>query len=75
MDRGRAAAVMAGAYCISSNRGGEGSGIEWGGSGWIISPDGEMLGLTSSEDPFITLDIDLVTADASKETYPRYVAE
>ncbi|MCZ6529501.1 MAG: carbon-nitrogen hydrolase family protein [Chloroflexi bacterium] len=72
---GRAAAVMAGAFCISSNRTGEGSGIQWGGSGWIIDPDGEVLGLTSSENPFVTLDLDLEKAEAAKETYPRYVSE
>lgn len=72
---GRAAAVMAGAFCISSNRSGEGSGIHWGGSGWIIDPDGELLGLTSSEDPFLTLDLDLDAAARAKATYPRYIAE
>ena len=72
---GRAAAVMAGAFCISSNRSGEGSGIHWGGNGWIIDPDGELLGLTSSEDPFLTLDLDLEAAERAKATYPRYVAE
>ena len=72
---GRVAAVMSGAYCISSNRGGEGSGIHWGGSGWIIDPDGEVLGLTSREDPCITLDLHLDTAERAKATYPRYVSE
>ena len=72
---GRVAAVMSGAFCISSNRGGDGSGIHWGGSGWIIDPDGEVLGLTSSEDPFITLDLNLDAAERAKATYPRYVSE
>ena len=72
---GRTAAVMAGAFCISSNRGGVGSGIRWGGSGWIIDPDGDVLGLTSSEDPFITLDLNLDAAVRAKGTYPRYVSE
>jgi len=72
---GRAAAVMAGAFCISSNRSGEGSGVHWGGSGWVIDPDGEVLGLTSREEPFVTLDLDLVAAESAKRTYPRYVSE
>lgn len=72
---GRAAAIMAGAFCISSNRSGEGSGIHWGGNGWVIDPDGEVLGLTSSEEPILTLDLDLEKAEAAKETYPRYVSE
>lgn len=72
---GRAAAVMAGAYCLSSNRSGDGSGIAWGGSGWVISPDGELLGTTSAEQPYMTLEVDLAAADAAKQTYPRNVQE
>ena len=72
---GRAAAVMAGAFCLSSNRSGEGSGLDWGGNAWIIDPDGQVLGLTSSEDPFLTLDLNLEQAEAAKSTYPRYVSE
>jgi N-carbamoylputrescine amidase len=72
---GRAAAVMAGAYCLSSNRGGEGSGVSWGGSGWIIDPDGMVLGTTSSDAPFITLDLNLERAVSAKGTYPRYLSE
>jgi len=73
---GRAAAVMCGAFCLSSNRGGlDINGMEWAGQGWIIEPDGEILGLTSLEDPFVTVDIDLQTAEKAKKTYPRYVLE
>jgi len=72
---GRAAAVMAGAFCISSNRSGEGSDIQWGGNGWIIDPDGRVLGLTSTENPILTLDLNLEQAEAAKGTYPRYVSE
>jgi predicted amidohydrolase len=72
---GRAAAVVSGAFCLSSNRGGNGSGMAWAGSGWVISPDGELLGLTSAEQPCLTLDIDLAVADAAKQTYPRNVQE
>ncbi len=74
---GRAAAVMSGAFCLSSNRGGtDPSGFEWGGQGWIIEPEeGEVLGITSSADPFATVDIDLGVATRAKKTYPRYVEE
>ncbi len=72
---GRAAAVMAGAFCLSSNRYGMGKGFEWGGMGWIVNPDGEVLGKTSEEQPFITLDLDLQEADEAKSSYPRYVKE
>ena len=74
---GRAAAVMSGAFCLSSNRSGvDASGFEWGGQSWIIEPEeGEILGLTSTREPFLTIDINLDIARRAKKTYPRYVAE
>lgn len=74
---GRAAAVISGAFCLSSNRGGiDSKGMEWAGTGWIIEPEeGNVLGLTSQETPFLTIDIDLKIADAAKKTYPRYVLD
>ncbi|MCP4708361.1 MAG: carbon-nitrogen hydrolase family protein [Planctomycetes bacterium] len=74
---GRAAAVMSGAYCLSSNRGGfDARGTEWGSNGWIIEPEeGQVLGITSPDQPFLTLDIDLKIAEYTKNTYPRYVLE
>ena len=74
---GRAAAVMSGAFCLSSNRSGvDASGFEWGGRGWIIEPEeGEVLGLTSPQRPFLTIDVDLDVARRAKGTYPRYVPE
>ena len=73
---GRAAAVVAGAFCLSSNRcrSGDLPG-DMGGMGWIVSPDGEVLGLTSEEKPFVTLEIALEDARKAKLTYPRYVQE
>lgn len=67
---GRAAAVVSGCFCLSSNRC-EGS---MGGMGWLLDPDGGILALTSEEEPFITMDIDLTAAEEAKHTYPRYVA-
>ena len=50
--------------------------IEWGGNGWIIEPEeGDILGLTSPERSFLTLEIDLKAAEAAKNSYPRYVLE
>ncbi len=72
---GRAAAVMSGAYCLSSNRSGPGKGFDWGGMGWIIDPNGNVLAQTSDEQPFVTLEIDLSLANKAKSTYPRYVKE
>lgn len=74
---GRVAAVVSGAYCVSSNRGGvDAQGIAWAGTGWIIEPEeGDVLATTSTVWPYVTLDIDLSIADAAKQTYPRYVRE
>jgi N-carbamoylputrescine amidase len=66
---GRTAAVVAGAYAASSNHGDE----RFGGQGWIVDPDGDVLAVTSREEPFATVDIDLAAAEAAKRTYPRYV--
>ena len=72
---GRAMAVMAGAYCLSSNRAGQGRGFQWGGGGWVIDPDGEVLATTSDAQPFVTVDVDLARAESAKSTYPRDVRE
>lgn len=72
---GRAAAVMAGAFCLSSNRQGLAHGVMFGGSGWVIDPEGNVLAITTDQDPFMTVEIDLAEARAAKKTYPRYVAE
>jgi len=72
---GRAAAVVAGAYCLSSNRVSErGSTVTFGGQGWIVGPDGEVFALTSPARPFVTVEIDLNDAERAKSTYPRYVS-
>ena len=73
---GRAAAIMAGAFGLSSNHSGvDERGMEWGGYGWIVDPNGEVLATTSVDEPFATVDIDLLDAVRAKATYPRYVEE
>jgi N-carbamoylputrescine amidase len=74
---GQAAAVVSGAFCLSSNLAGTTpEGGDYAGVGWIIEPgEGKVLGLTSPEGPFLTLDIDLEEADRAKKTYPRYVLD
>lgn len=68
---GRVAAVLAGAFGLSSNRYDETKG--YGGQGWIVGPDGEVLALTTRDEPFVTRDVDLAAAERAKRTYPRYV--
>ena len=73
---GQAAAVVAGAYCLSSNRvAPKGNPVDLGGKGWIIDPDGRVLGVTSQNQPFLTCDIDLENAEKAKNTYPRYIPD
>ncbi|MCG8351079.1 MAG: carbon-nitrogen hydrolase family protein [Chloroflexales bacterium] len=69
---GRAAAMVAGAFALSSNRVHD---SDFGGQGWVIDPDGAILGVTSREQPFVTVEIDLRHAEAAKQTYPRYVLD
>jgi predicted amidohydrolase len=72
---GRTAAVVSGAFCLSSNRGhSEYPETHWGGSGWVAEPgEGNLLGVTSPDAPFFSVDIDPKVAEAAKQTYPRYV--
>lgn len=74
---GRTAAVVSGAFCLSSNFNGPNvEGIDFGGAGWIIEPEGgNVLGVTSQKEPFVTLKIDLEMAERAKNTYPRYVQD
>ena len=41
--------------------------------GFIAGPDGQVLGVTTTENPFITKILDLSEAEKAKKTYPRYV--
>jgi len=72
---GRTAAVISGAFCLSSNFNGPNvEGSEFGGTGWVIEPEeGSVLGVTSMDQPFLTIEFDLETAQNAKSTYPRYV--
>ena len=74
---GQATAVISGAFCLSSNLAGKtAAGSDFAGVGWIIDPEeGKVLGLTSAERPFLTLDIDLDRANQAKQSYPRYVLD
>ena len=70
---GRTAAVVSGAYCLSSNHAGCAGDMTLGGCGWICDPDGAVMATTDADAPFVTLELDLARADAAKATYPRYV--
>ena len=73
---GRAASVVSGAYSISSCKVNDVKDkVDLGGHGWIIEPDGKVLGETSPNSPFLTMEIDLNLADKAKKTYPRYIPD
>jgi len=73
---GQASAVVSGAFVLSSNRiSRDGEKADLGGQGWIVGPNGKVLGLTSLEKPFLTLDLDLQKSENAKRTYPRYVKD
>lgn len=72
---GQTAAVVSGAFCLSSNHAGRTDQVALGGCGWICDPDGLVLATTSAEQPFVTLDLDLDKAEVAKSTYPRYVED
>jgi predicted amidohydrolase len=73
---GRVAAMVAGAYALSSNHYSDGDEpAPLGGQGWIIDPEGEVLGLTNPAHPFVSVEIDLQRARLARNTYPRYVEE
>ncbi len=69
---GQTLALISGAYCLSSNRSGQGkNGFQWGGTGWIAQPmDGELLGKTTNRHPFFTIEIDITKTKAAKLDYP-----
>lgn len=74
---GQTSSVIGGAYCLSSNRSGIGEdNFKWGGTGWICQPmDGSLLGVTSNDAPFLTIDVDLTKSKLAKKEYPLYVKE
>jgi N-carbamoylputrescine amidase len=65
---GLVAAVRSGAFSVSSNRV-DPTGA-YGGRGWIFSPHGQILAITSPESPFATIDIDLAATAAARAGYP-----
>ncbi len=65
------AAIVSGAFVLSSNR----TGGSFSGHGWIISPEGEVIAVTSRDEPFVTVSINLKEAELAKQTYPRYIQE
>lgn len=72
----RAAAITSGCFVLSSNHWtSPGSEADLGGVGYVVAPSGAVLGATSRESPFLTVDVDLSEAEAAKQGYPLYVRD
>ena len=72
---GQTSSVIGGCFCLSSNRSGIGEDhFNWGGTGWITQPmDGSLLGVTTKDTPFLTVEVDLTKSKLAKKEYPVYV--
>jgi N-carbamoylputrescine amidase len=71
-----AAAIVSGCFVLSSNRvGTDEVGQEFGGSGWIIDPSGQVVAETSAKQPVVAATIDLELVERAQAGYPAYVEE
>lgn len=72
----RMAAVVSGAYVLSSNRQGKDyRGQEFGGKGWIVDPNGDVVAETSAANPVVFHEIDTEFVTRAQKEYPCYVEE
>lgn len=65
------AAIVSGAYVVSSNR----VGGSFSGNGMAIAPDGGLIGMTLAESPLLVFELNPTKARAQKNEYPCYVRE
>lgn len=73
----RMAAIVSGCYVLSSNRASPagGSAPRFGGKGFIYSPTGRLLGMTSADRPLLTMGIDVALVAEAQRRYPCNVRE
>jgi len=73
---GAMAALVSGAYVVSSNRVGRSkSGTQFGGGGFAYAPQGRLMEVTSSSSPLQTLNLDPEASASAQREYPCYVPE
>jgi len=74
---GSMAAIVSGAYVMSSNRVGSADGTVpvFGGGGFAFDPSANPAGDTSEVNPALLVSIDRNVAEAAKAAYPVYVRE
>ncbi|MGH9324867.1 MAG: carbon-nitrogen hydrolase family protein [Vicinamibacteria bacterium] len=72
----RMAAIVSGCYVLSSNRSGiDTRGQLFGGAGFVVSPDGEIVLQTSETTPLAFCEIDTQAVARAQRDYPCYVKE
>jgi N-carbamoylputrescine amidase len=72
----RMAAIVSGAYVLSSNRGGiDSNGQRFGGKGCIIDPEGDVVAETSEKNPVVFHEIETERVEKAQAAYPCYVRE
>ena len=70
------AAVVSGCYVMTSNRNGiDSQGQEFGGRGWVVDPNGDLVAQTSVASSVVTYNIDLDCVATAQSEYPCYVRE
>lgn len=67
------AAIVSGAYVVSSNRVGRRGKTAFAGNGLAVAPDGRLIGMTTVDRPIFVLDLDPEVAAVQKREYPCYV--
>jgi predicted amidohydrolase len=74
---GQTLSIISGAYCLSSNKSGQGDpDFQWGGNGWIAEPmNGNLSGTTTATEKFVTREIDINRSRNAKNEYPLYVRD
>jgi N-carbamoylputrescine amidase len=73
---GAMAALVAGAYVVSSNRVGPTiGGMRFGGGGFAYAPHGKLLSVTTPTNPLQTFDLDPEESATAQREYPCYVPE
>lgn len=72
----RMAAIVSGCYVLTSNRSGiDRAGQRFGGRGWVVDPEGEVVAQTSASSPVAFYDLDLDVVARAQSEYPCYVEE
>ncbi|MEO5868059.1 MAG: carbon-nitrogen hydrolase family protein [Sphingomonas sp.] len=72
---GQMAAIVSGAYVVSSNRLGGSDEQRFGGGGFAYAPDGTLLTATGPDERLAVFELDSGNADRQQHAYPCYVAE